>query len=63
MIIIGVFFALNESDVYSEDVLEKASELYKSKQPKIASFVIIHCCSKVYVDGQKQERKVENLCL
>ncbi len=43
MIIIGVFFALNESDVYSEDVLEKAMELYKSKQPKIASFVIIHC--------------------
>jgi hypothetical protein len=35
-------FALNESGISSQDVLEHALELYKVKHPKQLSFVFLH---------------------
>jgi hypothetical protein len=34
---------LNESATFSEDTLQKAFELFKSKHPKENAFVFIHC--------------------
>jgi hypothetical protein len=39
----GVVHALNKSSVCIEDVFQKPLELYKSKHPKDASFMFIHC--------------------
>jgi hypothetical protein len=41
--IYNLVFALNESGTSSQDVLERALELYKVKHPKQLSFVFLHC--------------------
>jgi hypothetical protein len=57
-----VVLALNESDVYSEDVILKTLKLYKSKHPKNASSYSLLVVPQKFISMCKTKKKnVEKL--